>query len=210
MTTGTHEPSELLRRAGAGDPQALDELLAPHRDRLRRMVRLRLHRSLQGRVDPADVLALAYRAVGQGLADYQRTPALPFYLWLRQVTGQQLIAVHQQHLGPRTGDPDVSLYRGALPQANSVSLAAQLLGRQTSPSQAAVRAETQIKIQEALNGLAPLDREVLALRHFEMLNNDETAQVLGITKSAASRRYLGALKQLKDVLSAIPGFLDGP
>ncbi|HZT83429.1 MAG TPA: sigma-70 family RNA polymerase sigma factor, partial [Gemmataceae bacterium] len=85
---------------------------------------------------------------------------------------------------------------------------AQLLGRLTTASQVAVRAEMQIRLQEALNSLDPLDREVLALRHFEELSNSETAQVLGIQKSAASNRYVRALKRLKDVLSAMPGFFE--
>jgi RNA polymerase sigma-70 factor (ECF subfamily) len=95
-----------------------------------------------------------------------------------------------------------------LPEASSASLAAQLLGRFTSVSRAAERAELQIRVQEALNGMDPLDREVLALRHFEMLSNAETAHVLGIKKSAASNRYIRALERLKDVLSGLPDFGD--
>jgi len=79
--------------------------------------------------------------------------------------------------------------RVALAQASSASLANQLLGRLTSPTQAAVRAELQQRVQEALNTLDALDREVLTLRHFEMLSNAETAAVLGIRKTAASNRY---------------------
>jgi RNA polymerase sigma-70 factor (ECF subfamily) len=60
-----------------------------------------------------------------------------------------------------------------------------------------------------INGLDPLDREILTLRHFEELNNNETAQVLGISKTAASNRYIRALKRLKDALAGLPGFCDG-
>src|SRR5262249_52005057 len=121
-----------------------------------------------------------------------------------------LIAAHRQHLGAqmRDADREVSLYRGALPQASSASLAAQLLGRFTSASRAALRAELQIRVQEALNGLDPLDREVLALRHFEMLTNAETAAVLGLKKSAASNRYIRALERLKDILSGLSDFAE--
>ncbi len=100
---------------------------------------------------------------------------------------------------------EVSLHRGPFPQASSVSLAAQLLGKMTSASQAAIRVEHKLIVQEALNGMDPIDREVLALRHFEHLSNDETAQVLGLSKSAASNRYIRALKRLKEILSSIPG-----
>jgi RNA polymerase sigma-70 factor, ECF subfamily len=118
-----------------------------------------------------------------------------------------MIDLHRQHLGAQMRDAgqEVSLYRGALPQASSVSLAAQLLGRLTSASRAAMRAETQIRVQEALNCMDALDREVLTLRHFEQLTNDETAEVLGIKKSTASNRYIRALKRLKEILAGLPG-----
>jgi RNA polymerase sigma-70 factor (ECF subfamily) len=210
MSTEERHSVVLLRRAAGGDPQAVNELFALYRDRLRAMVRLRLNRRLQGRVDPSDVLQEAYLEVCKHFADYVRAPTLPFFLWLRHITGQKLIALHRQHLGAqmRDADREVSLYRGALPQASSASLAAQLLGRLTSASQAAMQAELQIQVQEALNGMDPLDREVLALRHFEMLTNAETAEVLGIKKSAASNRYVRALERLKDILSGLPDFAD--
>ena len=109
---------------------------------------------------------------------------------------------HRRHLGAQGRDAgrEISLYRGAMPEATTAALAAQLLGRQTSPSQAASRAERKIRLQEALNSMDPIDREVLVLRHFEQLSNGEAAQVLGLDKSAASKRYARALIRLKDIL----------
>jgi RNA polymerase sigma-70 factor (ECF subfamily) len=205
------EPDDLVKRAAGGDQQALAQVFAHYRDRLRQMVQLRLDRRLQGRLDPSDVLQEAYLDFARRLPDYARSPDMPFYLWLRFLTGQRLVDLHRQHLGAkmRNAAHEVSLYRGALPQASSVSLAAQLLGRLTSASRAAMRAETQVRVQEALNSLDPVDREVLTLRHFEQLSNDEAAAVLQISKSAASNRYVRALKRLKDLLAAIPGFERG-
>ena len=210
MTAETADPRELLRRAGAGDSQALSELFTRYRDRLRWMVRLRLNRRLQGRVDPSDVIQEAYLEISKNLPEYLRDPKMPFFLWLRYITGQKLIAIHRRHLGAqmRDADQEVSLYRGALPEANSASLAAHLLGHLTSASRAAIRAEEQVQVQDALNSLEPIDREILALRHFEMLSNEEIAQVLGIKKSAASNRYMRALRRMKGILAAIPGFLE--
>ena len=210
MADESSELQEQLRRLADGDQQALADLFARYRDRLRRMVKLRLDRRLQGRIDASDVLQDAYLDVAQRAAEYAANPTMPFFLWLRLLTGQRLLMVHRQHLGARMRDAgqEVSLNRGALPQASSVSLAAQLLGRMTSPSLAAVRAEMQLKLQEALNGMDPIDREVLTLRHFEELSNSETAAVLGLQKSAASNRYIRALKRLKDVLSSTPGFFE--
>jgi RNA polymerase sigma-70 factor (ECF subfamily) len=202
MASETGELDELLSRARTGDAAAVAALFNRYRDRLRRMVRLRLDRRLQGRLDASDVLQEAFLDFSRRLADYAAHPTLPFFLWLRTITGQKLIDLHRHHLGAQMRDAaqEVSLYRGALPQASSVSLAAQLLGGLTSASQAAMRAETQLRVQEALNRMDPLDREVLALRHFEMLSNQETAQVLGLKKSAASNRYVRALKRLKELL----------
>jgi RNA polymerase sigma-70 factor (ECF subfamily) len=203
-----HDADGTLARAAAGDQEALAQVFARYRDRLRQMVRLRLDRRLQGRLDPSDVLQEAYLDFARRLPEYAREPSLPFYLWLRLLTGQRLIDLHRMHLGAKMRDAaqEVSLYRGALPQASSASLAAQLLGRLTSASRAAMRAETQIRVQEALNRMDAMDREILTLRHFEMLTNDETATVLGIKKSAASNRYIRALKRLKEVLASTPGF----
>jgi RNA polymerase sigma-70 factor (ECF subfamily) len=208
-----NEPSDtdaLLRRAAGGDQAALAELFSRCRRRLRQMVRLRLDRRLQGRVDPSDVLQDAYLDLTQQLPAYLAKPDMPFFLWLRLLTGQRLLRLHRQHLGAQMRDAgrEVSLYRGALPQASSASLAAQLLGRFTTASQAAVRAERQLLLQEALNALDPLDREVIALRHFEELTNQEAAAVLGLSKSAASNRYVRALTRLQAALEGIPGFLD--
>ncbi len=210
MTTDPGDTDDLLRRAKGGDQQALADLFGRHRERLKRMVRLRLDRRLQGRVDPSDVLQEAFLDVARRSAEYGANPTMPPYLWLRFLTGQRLLALHRYHLGTQMRDAgqEVSLHRGAMPQASSASLAAQLLGRLTSPTQAVLRAEMQLRLQEVLNGMDPLDREVLVLRHFEELSNNETADVLGIQKSAASNRYIRALRRLKEILSNIPGFLD--
>ena len=208
-----HDPDdseELLRRAAAGDEAPLAMLWERHRDRLRQMVRLRLDRRLQGRVDPSDVLQDAYLDLAARLPDYARERPMPTYLWLRLVTGQRLAQVHRQHLDAAMRDAgrEVSLYRGALPQASSASLAAQLLGRFTTASQAAIRAERQLQLQAILNSLDEMDREILALRHFEGLSNGESAQVLGLSKTAANNRYVRAPGRLRDLLGRVPGFLD--
>jgi RNA polymerase sigma-70 factor (ECF subfamily) len=208
-TNPSGESSALRRRIGTGDESALVEVFARHRDRLKRMVNLRLDRRLRGRIDASDVLQEAYLEVARRAREYVSSPSMPVFLWLRWITGQKLLTLHRRHLGSRIRDVglEVSLHHGALPQATSVSLAAMLLGRLTSPTRAAIRAELQSRLQEVLNAMDPIDREVLTLRHFEDLNNNETAHVLGISKTAASNRYVRALKRLKDALAGIPGFL---
>ena len=208
MTDSTATTDDLLARARAGDAAALGALFAHYRDRLRTMVRLRLDRRVAGRLDASDVLQEAYLDVARRFPEYAAAPAVPFYVWLRALTGQRLIDLHRQHLGAKMRDAgqEVSLYRGALPQASSASLAQQLLAGLTSPTQAAVRAEMQLKLQEALNSMDPIDREVVLLRHFEELTNAEAAEVLGIETAAASKRYIRAIRRLKAILDAVPGF----
>ncbi len=216
MDRSMTEPSDahiaddrLIDRAAAGDDDALAELFGRYRKCLRTMGRLRMDRRLQGRVDPSDVLQEAYLDVAQQLPSYHAKPEMPFYLWLRLTTGQRLMRLHRQHLGSAMRDAgrEVSLHRGALPQASSVSLAAQLLGRITSASKAVERVEIQLQLQSTLNGMDEMDREIIALRHFEELSNVEAAQVLGLETSAASKRYIRALKRLQEILKGIPGLL---
>jgi RNA polymerase sigma-70 factor (ECF subfamily) len=201
------EIDTLTTRLRAGDAGAAGDLFTLWRDRLRRMVRLRLDRRLQGRLDASDVLQEAFLDVQKKAADFANTPDMPAYLWFRLITSERLLILHRHHLDAQMRDAsqEVSLCRGGPPAASTHSLANLLLGRLTSPTQAAIRAERQFRLQEALNGMDALDREVLALRHFEELSNSEVAAVLGLTKTAASNRYIRALKRLKEILSALPG-----
>ena len=208
MTVPAPDEAELLWQATAGDQQALAALFARYRDRLRKLVHLRLDRRLSGRSDTSDVLQEAYLDLARRAPDFFAESTMPFFLWLRLLTGQRLVDLHRRHLGARMRDAgqEVSLHRGALPAASSVSLAQHLLAGLTSPTQAAVREEMRLRLQEALNSMDPIDREVVVLRHFEELSNAETAEVLGIEPPAASKRYILALRRLKAILAAVPGF----
>ena len=210
-TLASDEEIGLLQRAASGDEHAVHELFSRHRERLKRMVHLCLSRRLQGRVDDSDVVQEALIDCARKLPEYVAEPKLPFFLWLRHMTGLKLTEIHRRHLGTqlRDADREVTLHRGALPEADSISLAAQLLGQLTTPSQAAIRAETRLLVQEALNAMDPIDREVLALKHFEQLSTSEIAEVLGMSKAGAGSRYLRAIKRLREVLEQIPGFMDG-
>lgn len=195
----------LVRRAADGDATAAGQALVRHRARLRRMVEARLDRRVRGRVDPSDVLQDGFADAVAKLSGYLADPRLPLFLWLRLIVGERLSKVHRDHLGAQVRDAarEVSLYRGPMPAASSAALAAHLLGKETSPTQAVVRAERLLRLQEALNALEPLDREILSLRHFEELTHAEAARVLNIGEAAAAKRYIRALKRLKDVLGAL-------
>jgi RNA polymerase sigma-70 factor (ECF subfamily) len=205
------DPNDPIEQLRAGDRQALAALFERYRDRLRRMVELRLDQRLRARLDASDVVQDAYLDVARDLDAYLSDPKLPPLLWLRLHVGRRMATLHRQHLGTKMRDAgqEISLYQGALPRASSSALAAMLLGRQTSPTQAAQRAERMLRVQEALNSLDPIDREVLALRHFEQLGRAEAALVLGISQEAGAKRYFRALKRLKDALATLPGGWEG-
>jgi RNA polymerase sigma-70 factor (ECF subfamily) len=210
MTAMPTSPSETLRRverATRGDQQALGELLEQFRDRMRRMVTLGLDPRLQGRVDPSDVIQEGYIDAAQRLDEYARDPSAPFYIWLRFLVGQRVLDQHRRHLGAqvRAVGREVSLYRGPMPEASTPALAAQLLGKLTSPSEVAVRAERKIRLQQALNAMDPIDREIIVLRHYEQMTNGEAAMVLGLDKSATSKRYTRAVVRLNHILAGLTG-----
>src|SRR5438105_12944693 len=208
LTDGGDELTKLLRRAAGGDEQAAHDLFARHRERLKRMVHLRLSRRLQGRVDDSDVIQEAFLDISGRLQEYAADPKLPFFLWLRHMTGLKLAEIHRRHLGTqlRDADREVTLHRGGLPEADSMSLAAHLLGQLTTPSQAAVKAETRLIVQDAWNNMDPTDRDVVAPKHFQQLSTSEIAEVLGMSKAGAGSRYLRAIKRLREILERIPGF----
>ncbi len=202
MSASDNEIRPLIERATGGEDSAMAELFERYRPQLKKMVRVRLNQQLHGRVDESDVVQDAYLEAARRLNDYAAGPRAPFFLWLRKITGQRLVDVHRRHLGAQARDArlEVALHRGRAPMATSVSLAAVLLGGLTSPTQAAVKAEMRLALQEALSGMSDLDREILSLRHFESLTNGEAAEELGIEPTTASKRYLRALQRLKVIL----------
>jgi RNA polymerase sigma-70 factor (ECF subfamily) len=206
MADESPDEQELLERLECGDQDALAVLFSRHRARLRRLVEFRLDDRLSGRVSPSDVLQEAYIDALKRMPHFYQDPDVPFFLWLRWVTVQRLIAVHRQHLGAAARDvsKEVPLARPGPLDASPGRMSA-LLAELTSPSQAAQRDETVAHVRQALERLGALDREVLALRHFEELSNREAAAVLGIQSAAATKRYVRALERLKKALTDSPG-----
>lgn len=196
-----------LKRLSEGGEAALAERFSQCRDRLLRMVRFRLDGRLRGRVDPDDVLQDAYLTVARRIGDYLAAPNVSFYVWVRQITWQTLIDCHRVQLGQKR-DPrrEVRRGRGRGEQSTSFSIARALVAQQTSPSAAAARAEQIERLHEALDAMDEIDREVLALRHFEQLSNKEAAEILSLSPTAASNRYVRALKRLGEILASLPGF----
>lgn len=200
------ETGPLDCRLRAGDSQALAELFTRERERLWRVIQFRLAEPLRGRLAPEDVLQEAFLAASQRLKHYAESPATSPFIWLRMIVNQTLTDLHRQHLGAQRRDAarEVSLDGAPHVQATSASVAIQLVGGFTSPSGVAARKDLLNLVQGAIDQMDPIDREVLALRHFEELTNREVAEALNIEQKAASIRYVRALRRLKDILAQVP------
>ena len=193
---------EELDRLRSGGSQAVAEMFARYREKLLRMITLRLDSRLLSKVDGEDVLQEAFLISARRISDYLREPAVPFFVWLRQITSQVLVDIHRRYLGAQMRDvrQELAFHRADGAGASSASLVAHLPDSLTSPSQCAVRSELVAEMHAALRKLAESDREVLILRHLEALGNSEVAEVLGIDKYAASKRYLRALARLQSAM----------
>ena len=208
MTQGPSDNSdELIDRLRREGQSALADMFAEQRDRLHRMVQMRLDRRVASRVDASDVLQEAFVDASKQLDNYLASVPMPPFLWLRLMTGERVIALHRRHLGAQMRDArqEISLQANRRPAVTSDSLSIGLAGRFSTPSAAAVRAEVHAQLRNAIERLEPLDREIMSLRHFEELTNAEAAEELGITSGAASKRYIRALERLQGIVDETPG-----
>jgi RNA polymerase sigma-70 factor (ECF subfamily) len=198
MAEAGPDTDELLDRTAAGDRAARSQLLERHRQRLRRMVAVRLDRRLAPRLDASDVVQEALAEAARRLDDYLRDRPMPYYPWLRRLAADRLDKAHRRHTAGRR---DVGREEPpALPEESAAELADRLSGGDTGPADAAARREQQRRVRTALDGLAAVDREVLALRLLERLSTAETAAVLGVGVAAVKARLSRALQRLRDRL----------
>jgi RNA polymerase sigma-70 factor (ECF subfamily) len=190
------DTQELVQRAAAGDHAAETELLRRHRQRLKRMVMVRLDRRLARRVDPSDIVQETLFQAARGLSEYLRSQPLPFYPWIRQLAIEQVAHQHRRHvkaLGRSVKREAV--HAGHLPDHSAIELAVRLLADNTSPSDHAARRELRTKVRRVLDELDPQDREVLVLRFLEQLSTTDTAEVLALTVAAVKSRQRRALER---------------
>src|SRR5947207_8430347 len=145
---------ELLDKAQTGDAQAIDALLARHREPVRRMIDLRLDPAIVQRLDASDVVQDVLLEAHRRLQDYLRKPAMPFHLWLRHIARDHIIDAHRhERLAQRRSvDREQSLHP-ARPDESSFEWAAQFLDGELTPASAAMRQEMERKVQEAIGRL---------------------------------------------------------
>ena len=203
MTSAQNDTRDLLERTARGDGAARQDLLGRHRDRLRRMVAVRLDPRLAPRVDPSDIVQEALTDAALRLDDYLREPPLPFYPWLRQFAWERLVKAHRRHL--RSQRRSVTREEPMpLPDESVRQLARRLLADDTSPSRRLIRDERRAELRAALAALDPRDREILVLRHLEQMETAEVAAVLGLNEGAVRTRQYRALLRLRALLEDQP------
>lgn len=194
--------AELLNGARKGDDEAINRLMERHRDSVKRMVQLRLDARIQRRIDVSDIVQEVMVEAHRRLAGYVANPAMAFHLWLRQIAYDRIIDAHRRHRvsAKRSVDREQHAGRGAGSEQSSIQLAAQLMDQQVTPAAAAAQKEMAAIVEQAVTQLDEPDQEIIILRHYEQLSNQEAATVLGMTEPAASMRYLRAIRRLRSIL----------
>lgn len=199
-----HAVTALVRRAHQGDARAQTELFEAHQARLVRMVELRLEPALRRRLDPADVVQEAWVDVVRRLDEFVAQDAYPFHVWLRLITAQALATLQRRHLGAHMRDALREVPLGeSRASVSAWNVAEAFIASATTPTHAARREELRARVLAALEELEPIDREIVALRHFEDLSNEEAAAELAITPAAASKRFVRALVRLRPALEPL-------
>ncbi|MEM1227038.1 MAG: sigma-70 family RNA polymerase sigma factor [Planctomycetota bacterium] len=200
---GEDELQSLTESAARGDESALAQILELHRDRLYRMIDMRLDPRVRSRLDPSDVLQEAFVDARRRFSEYANDQKFSVYFWLRNVASNRLNKIHRHHLDAQLRDAkrEISMNAGAA-GASSVYLATQLVDSSTSIGRRLVRAEVLSRVKLALDQMAEKDREVIALRHFEELSTEETAEILGLTRSGVLKRYTRVLRKLREAFGS--------
>ena len=188
----------LLQQAQAGNPEAFEELFAHHRAYLRAMVELRLDPKLRARVDPSDVVQETNLEAFRRLSTYLEQRPMPFRLWLRQIAYDHTLKARRHHLGTarRAAGREVSL-----PERSSLLLAQQLVAAGSTPSQQFDQEQLARRLTEAVAQLPEADREVILMRHFEGLSNQEVGCLLGMEPGTVSKRHGRAMLRLHRILT---------
>lgn len=205
------QTEELLINAKEGDGEAVDQLLNRHRASLHRMIDMRLDKKITRRIDVSDVVQEVLVEANRRLSDYLKNPIMAFHLWIRQIAKDRIIDAHRRHRvsAKRSVDREQPLAAAGPPDQSTIELAGQLCDPELTPAAVATQRELATHVQSAISLLDDRNREIILMRHYEQLSNQEIADTLGLTEPAASMRYLRALKKLRKLLDANNSSSDG-
>lgn len=202
----------LLAAARDGDADAVNRLLEKHRDPVRRLVEMRLDRKVRRRVDVSDVVQEVMIDANARLQKYLDNPAMAFHLWVRQIASDRIIDTYRRHRASakRNMDREQSMTVPGRADQSTRELAAAILDPELTPAAAATHREIAQQIERVIDRLNDQDREVILMRHYEHLSNQEVAAVLGLTSPAASMRYLRAIRRMRDLIDTSDADQDQP
>ena len=206
MWPDASDTKQLLDMARGGDAGARGALLERHREALRRMVGLRMDPVLRRRLDASDIVQDVLVEADRRLAEYLAAARMPFHLWLRYLARDHLIDAHRRHrtAARRSLDREQPLDGGDHDAESAADLAALIADRELTPAAAATHHELEQRFHAAIEMLDEPDREVILMRHFEHLSNQETAAALELSEAAAGMRYLRAMRRLRALLQEPP------
>lgn len=207
MWPDKNKTEELLSLARKGDGDAVNQLIERHRDSLCHLVRMRLDRQIQPRVDASDIVQDVMIEASRRLGDYLANPTMPFHLWVRHIARDRIIDAHRRHRvsAKRSVSREQAMATPEGMDQNSRILLRELMDGGQSPSSHVIEKELTGLVEGAIAILEEPDAEVIIMRHYEQLTNQEIAQALGLTEPAASMRYLRAIKRLRQLM---PGKLN--
>ena len=199
---GPDQTGELLREAREGNADAIGNLLDRHRDSLRRMIQMRMDQKLARRIDVSDIIQDVLIEANRRLKDYLENPAMPFHLWIRQIAKDRMIDAHRRHRvsAKRSIDREQPMFSPAGADHSTIELAVQLCDPALTPAAAATQKEIAAQIELPVGELDDNDRDIILMRHYEMMSNQDIAQALDLTEPAASMRYLRALRRLRTII----------
>ena len=203
MWPGNDKTEELLSGARNGDDVAVNRLMECHLDALQRMIQMRLDQKIRRRVGVSDVLQEVLVEANRRLQDYLAQPAMPFHLWLRHIAHDRIIDAHRRHRGSakRSVDRERPLVACPTNDRSTLQLAAQLKDGELTPAAAATQQEIARRVEQAISELDDQDAEIIIMRNYEQLSNQEAAVALELTEPAASMRYLRAVRRLRAMLT---------
>ena len=201
MWPENEQTQNLLARRKDGDQTAWNALLQRHRSAVQRLVNMRLDNRIRQRVGVSDVVQDVMIEANRRIDRYLQDPGIDFHLWLRQIAKDRIIDAHRRHraTAKRSVDREQRLVQGGVNQS-TINLGNQLRDNDLTPAAQATRREMANRMEDALMKLNDLDRDIIIMRHYEQLSNDEVSKTLNLKPAAASMRYLRALRKLRNRL----------
>jgi len=182
------EELDLIRRAKAGDHNALDQLFACHRPRLLQIAVSMLRNKEDAEDAVQDALLLGYR----NFSSFQNR--CRFSTWMtRIVINSALMMVRRKSVRP-----EVSLEEAL--DAGVLQGRRELADSRRDPEQLCASAEIASLLEKAIHELSPGLEVAIRLRELDGLSTTESTELLGIQRSTFKSRVSRARDKIQESL----------